>query len=142
MLRTPGKTPGCQSNHPPTHFSMDTYRWDRRPLLLFAPDARDPAYRTQKDLLDPAASALAERDIAMIEIIGDHASADGVGIAVSDAAAVRNHYQAAAGSFTIILVGKDGTEKLRSDSPLDPKQLMELIDSMPMRQQESGNRGD
>jgi len=38
--------------------------------------------------------------------------------------------------FTIILIGKDGGEKLRSDSILTQKKLFDIIDAMPMRQAE------
>ena len=35
--------------------------------------------------------------------------------------------------FTLILVGKDGTEKLRSHKAVEVETLFETIDAMPMR---------
>ncbi len=41
--------------------------------------------------------------------------------------------------FTLILVGKDGSEKLRTHSLLPIKKLFALIDAMPMRKEEMRN---
>ncbi|EHQ30509.1 DUF4174 domain-containing protein [Mucilaginibacter paludis] len=38
--------------------------------------------------------------------------------------------------FTVILIGKDNGEKLRSHQPVTLARLFDLIDNMPMRQQE------
>lgn len=40
------------------------------------------------------------------------------------------------GPFTVILIGKDGGEKLRSHQPVSLTKLFDVIDNMPMRQQE------
>ncbi|WP_190510597.1 DUF4174 domain-containing protein [Leptolyngbya sp. FACHB-321] len=42
--------------------------------------------------------------------------------------------------FAVILVGKDGTEKQRSQTPVDLELLFRTIDAMPMRQQEMRSR--
>ena len=39
-------------------------------------------------------------------------------------------------AFTVLLIGKDGGEKLRSHEIVSPETLCQLIDSMPMRQEE------
>ena len=41
--------------------------------------------------------------------------------------------------FTLILVGKDGSEKLRTHSLLSNNKLFALIDAMPMRREEMRN---
>jgi hypothetical protein len=41
--------------------------------------------------------------------------------------------------FTVVLVGKDTTEKLRQNEVLTAEALFETIDAMPMRQQEMSN---
>ena len=41
--------------------------------------------------------------------------------------------------FTFILVGKDGTEKLRSDTLITTAKLFSIIDAMPMRKTEMKN---
>ncbi len=53
-----------------------------------------------------------------------------------EASEARGRFRVATGSFTVILVGKDGGEKFRTHTPVTIKKLNALIDSMPMRQQE------
>jgi hypothetical protein len=43
--------------------------------------------------------------------------------------------------FTLLLIGKDGGEKLRSGEVVSPDRLIRLIDSMPMRKDEMRRRG-
>jgi len=45
-----------------------------------------------------------------------------------------------AGTFQVLLIGKDGGVKLRSSGPVSMKDLFGLIDSMPMRQQEMDSK--
>jgi hypothetical protein len=40
------------------------------------------------------------------------------------------------GAFAVVLVGKDGGEKLRSTEPLRSRDLLDRIDAMPMRRRE------
>jgi hypothetical protein len=42
-------------------------------------------------------------------------------------------------NFYAILIGKDGSEKLRSASAIDTEKLFGTIDAMPMRRQEMKN---
>ncbi len=44
-------------------------------------------------------------------------------------------------NFTLLLIGKDGGVKLRTESLLQPDSLFAVIDAMPMRQAEM-NRGN
>jgi len=52
-------------------------------------------------------------------------------------AAVRLHYKVEPAEFLVILIGKDGGEKLNSQTPVPLDQLKQLIDSMPMRKRET-----
>lgn len=53
---------------------------------------------------------------------------------------VKEYHIRAAKAFTIILIGKDGGEKLRFDSVLSTKKLFAAIDAMPMRKAEMKNK--
>ena len=46
-----------------------------------------------------------------------------------------------AGAFAAVLVGKDGGEKFRSEGPVSPEVLFEIIDAMPMRRREMRDPG-
>ena len=56
-------------------------------------------------------------------------------LADDSAVKLRNQFKIDSGTTTFILIGKDGTEKLRKDS-MDLDELFEVIDAMPMRQRE------
>jgi hypothetical protein len=53
---------------------------------------------------------------------------------------IRSRFQISREGFEILLIGKDGTVKLRSDKPVSSEDLFALIDSMPMRKREMRNR--
>jgi len=59
---------------------------------------------------------------------------------LKDAAAVRERFRVERADFTVILVGKDGGEKLRDSKPLPFARLQATIDAMPMRRQEMKER--
>lgn len=50
-------------------------------------------------------------------------------------------YQIKQGNFTVILIGKDTTEKYRSNTIIDIVQLFATIDAMPMRKEEIKKKG-
>lgn len=87
-----------------------------RRLYIYAPTASDPALIQQRRLVDAARAGMADRDLVLIEVIGK-----------------RPHFEA-------VLVGKDGSEKLRADTSLTSERLFETIDAMPMRRQEMRQR--
>jgi uncharacterized protein YajQ (UPF0234 family) len=78
-----------------------------------------------------------ERDLMVLEILeqGDSRAGDRVLLrkAVEE---IRRRFDVRSDSFQLILIGKDGAVKLRSDKPVAVKDIFKLIDSMPMRRQE------
>ena len=101
---------------------LEHYRTHNRVLLVFAPSAEDKNYLDQKSLLEDAEGGMLERDlvVSLITDLSDPLRAD---YSVSD-------------EFTVILIGKDGTEKERFSEPVEPASLFNLIDQMPMRRRE------
>ncbi len=51
-------------------------------------------------------------------------------------AAIRHQFKVEPAEFLVILIGKDGGEKLNSRTPVPVDKLKQLIDSMPMRKSE------
>jgi hypothetical protein len=88
---------------------------DQRVLIVSAPSPADEAYRTQAALLLPAWAGLLERDLA-----------------------IKTRFNTPA--FSVVLIGKDGGEKLRRSTPLSPDELFALVDAMPMRRAERRER--
>ena len=109
---------------------LDAYRWRSRVLVLSAPDSDDPDLRAQRAALGPMRGGAAERDLVVLEAVGDGAAAR----------ALRAHLSLPAGEFRAVLVGKDGGAKLTEAAPIPPEKLFATIDAMPMRRGEIRGR--
>ena len=107
------------------------YRGKSRVLVAFTPSATDPQLDRQRRLYHDMGRGARERDLVLVEAAGSSAAA----------AALQRRFDVGAG-FTALLIGKDGGEKLRSDTPVGSAELFPLIDSMPMRQQEMRKETD
>jgi len=109
-------------------FRVSAQQKSFREVWIFAPDADNASFITQKSLLNDAAG-LKERDIKVHEVLGLKANES-----------VFKQYKASSQKFTFILFGKDGGEKLRSNNPVSLEKLYQTIDAMPMRRQEMKNK--
>lgn len=106
--------------------NLDAYHWERRPVVLFAPSATDPAYVEQRAMLEAAAAGLSDRDIV---VLSDACPAAG--------GAMRRALDPQ--GFEVLLIGKDGGVKLRERRPVSAAALFAIIDAMPMRRGEAGD---
>lgn len=77
-------------------------------------------------LLQGRQTGFEERDLIPQEIFDETPDGD----------AVREQYGIERGTFAVILIGKDGGEKFRSEEPVGPKVFFDRIDAMPMRRRE------
>ena len=105
---------------PSAGVDLDTYHWQARPIIIFADDG-DPRLEQQLDLLRDARRHLQERENVVI-------------VDTEDSSPLRTRFRPS--GFTVILVGKDGGEKLRKTRIVAPQELNALIDTMPMRRRE------
>lgn len=120
--------------------AMSAYRWSKRPLIVFAAQADDPALVEQRRIAETSRSGFAERDMVVIYVVGDKVRADpGPGPGIG-AAALRRQFDVPGSTFKAVLVGKDGGEKLSSGQPLSAATLFGTIDAMPMRRDEVRGR--
>jgi hypothetical protein len=129
-------TPAQTSATPTGIVSLTRLRDNARPLLIFAPTPNDPQLQIQLRRLHQSAAAIADRDIAVIAIPWNSPSPTAATLTDQDALAARRRFHIAPSDFTVILLGKDGGEKLRSSKPLSLNKLTSTIDAMPMRQDE------
>ncbi|MEW4566569.1 DUF4174 domain-containing protein [Tautonia sp. JC769] len=128
----------------PLHnFSMNRYLGKDRPLLVFSPSREDASYCETMIIWNRNVPELEDRDLALIEVFEEGISrAKGREIPRDSAAELRSKYQVELGKLTIILVGKDGTEKGRFDQLFPLQDVYDHIDTMPMRKQEVRSRQD
>ena len=103
---------------------LAAYRDEKRVLLVFAPSAEDERYVEQKRGLESRQADLQDRDMSVFYLFPP------------EAAPLYRHFVVSENSFTVVLVGKDGTEKERYDRPVSSNDLFGTIDRMPMRRRE------
>lgn len=115
----------------PMHLTLAelvAYRDERRVLLVFAPSADDVGYLEQRRGLEARQADLQDRDLSIFYL------------SPSGAAPLYERFGVGESSFTVVLVGKDGTEKKRYDEPVQPDDLFSTVDQMPMRRREMAKK--
>ncbi len=103
--------------------TLDELKWVARPIVIFADNAADPRVRQQLDMLEDRAEEMAERDVVVV-VDTDPAAKGPIRSALHPR------------DFQFVLIGKDGQVKYRKPDPVPVREIMRLIDRMPMRQQE------
>ena len=133
-------TAGCPAQPNTLHAMRNCYR----PLLVFAPAMNDPQMVAQFNQLKTQVAELKSRDILYVPVVpeGHNQPIPGsrlhtASLSEDELAAVRLHFKVEPTEFLVILIGKDGGEKLNSPSPVSVDRLKQLVDSMPMRKRET-----
>ncbi|WP_206365710.1 DUF4174 domain-containing protein [Sphingomonas sp. AAP5] len=103
-------------------------RYERRVLIVAAPNEADARRIAQRASLDAMPQELGDRDVTVVEVTGDSVRG-----ATDSAAALRTRWRLPKTAFGIVLVGKDGNAALRRAEPIDRATLVATIDAMPMR---------
>ena len=121
-------------------FAMDSLpglEWNNRVVLVFG-NPSDPKIGDQIELLESQEAELADRDMVIIQVSGEKARSVYGKASGLNASAIRKEAKVSGERFQVLLVGKDGGVKLRSDSVVRNVEIFDLIDSMPMRKAEQG----
>lgn len=113
----------------PEVMRLEDYKWENRLLLLFAPDQNHADFSKQNNAISKNTQGMAERDLLVLELTptGKHAGQRKELLA---------KFGVEESAYTLILLGKDGLEKYRSQEPLPMEEIFRIIDQMPMRRQE------
>lgn len=117
---------------------LDIHLWRERVLLVFAPRADHPDYVRLARELDQRAGDLQARRLVVYRLFlqGDSRS-DREVLETSAVADLRRRLGVTSAQATLILVGKDGGEKLRAGlGVVDLDAVFRRIDAMPMRRLE------
>jgi hypothetical protein len=126
--------------------TLASLRHDYRPLLIFASSANEE-FNQQMQILAGQTPELERRQVLVIPVF-PRSGADGkedmpealetdvAALEPSESELARRRFHIGPDDFTVILVGKDGGEKLRARTPVTIERLIKLIDSMPARQKE------
>ncbi len=118
-------------------FELDSFKGHNRLLVVFAKDENDERLKQQQTLIRDHEKAMSERDMRLFTVLGSATAA--VGGKPEDWQA---RFAVEKDAFVAVLVGKDGTEKTRWNSPVSWEVLQAEIDAMPMRQGEMAAGGE
>lgn len=121
---------------------LDAHLWRERVLLVFAPSASHPDYARLASELDRRAADLDERQLVVYRLFPQGASRnDQKPLEAAAAEELRRGSGVAPDQATLILIGKDGAEKMRSAlGRVDLDAVFRRIDAMPMRRLEMQRR--
>ena len=109
----------------------------KRVVLIFAATAADARWQKQQELLQQAHQELTARDLVVLGVFGNQVNASNFKmLKLPGPEALREHYKIKPDEFAVVLIGKDGTEKYRAQEVIKPGTIFQIIDAMPMRQQE------
>ncbi len=116
------------------------YHWKNRVLIVFSATEQSDQYKQQIQLLEKQEEELNDRDLVTFKVFKDHMiNPAGKSLGKESADELRDKYKVKEGEFAILLIGKDGTLKIKQETLLPTDHLFATIDSMPMRQQEMRN---
>ena len=120
---------------------LDEFLWRNRLILISAPSPSNTLFKKQSHLLNSELIDLVDRDLVIISAFADTGDYYIDGVPSGPSKKLLNKFKIPKSEFCLILVGKDGTPKLRKiGSLVNPKTLFSLIDSMPMRKYEMATK--
>lgn len=120
-------------------YPVDSLHWNHRSILFFAPEKDRYVQEFIKQTLMNDC-LLEERDIKTVIITHDGFNQPADVFSPEDIRFLEKKYNISQGTHTAILIGKDGLEKYRWGEVTNWSYLTELIDKMPLRQQEMAFR--
>lgn len=139
QTRSPQPSAGC----PAQPNTLRAMRGCYRPLLVFAPSLDNPQLVEEFNQLKAHALEIKSRSVLYVPIVPEGHNQPIPGSKVPTArlsedelAAMRHHFKVEPPDFLVILIGKDGEEKLSNKTPVPVDQIERLIDSMPNRKSE------
>lgn len=120
-----------------TAAELSDYRWQRRPLLVFAPSQSDPRLAETLTRIEATRCDFDARDMVLGQVLtAGPNTLDGQPVDAEESQRLRAQFSIDANAFSVVLIGKDGGEKLRVAEVPDLQRIYAVIDGMPMRSNE------
>jgi hypothetical protein len=126
-------TCAAQDEHPLTQLQSTA-----RVLIVFAPDTNSANFKRQLQLIEHHSFELTQRNTVVVPVSlkstgnEDHFSGENLPLASGpDQAEARTRFHVQPGDFLVILLSEDGTERIRSASPVDIHELTASLDALP-----------
>lgn len=118
---------------------LSDYRGERRPLLVFAATDSDPRLVETLSRIEASRCDFVARDMIVGQVVSaGNSTLDGQVIDADQSRRLFDQYAIGENAFSVLLIGKDGGEKLRINGIPDLRSIYAVIDGMPMRSREMG----
>lgn len=116
---------------------VDKHKWKERVLIVTASSPSNVGYKRQDQLLTKGKKGMKDRDLVIYRLYVDHwLDPKNEIISEQEARAIYENYNIDPDTFSVVLIGKDGGVKMDKNDIVSTREIFQLIDSMPMRQQE------
>lgn len=120
---------------------LEKYQWKNRLVLVFSDNDGQSMAEQQINWLKKNGQDLAERELLYFWFGEENADMSISGFPAQEVASLRERYNPEGKPFLLLLIGKDGGVKMIRTTAVEPREIFDLIDSMPMRRSEmKGNR--
>ena len=116
---------------------IDKHIWKERVLIVTATSPTNIGYKRQDQLLTKGKKAMKDRDLVIYRLYDDHwLNPKNELLSDEEAESIYRKYEIEKNTFSVLLIGKDGKVKMRKTDIISTREIFQMIDSMPMRQQE------
>ncbi|WP_175416180.1 DUF4174 domain-containing protein [Aggregatimonas sangjinii] len=120
--------------------SLDDYKWKNRIVFLVGKTIDSQAMQNQLEQFRNTEEEMAERDLVLFlatrrDVFDE--SYEKVDIRITE---IRKTARIKSDFTGVLLFGKDGGCKLKKDFQVEPEEIFDLIDGMPMRRSEIRNK--
>ncbi|MBT8295276.1 MAG: DUF4174 domain-containing protein [Gramella sp.] len=119
-----------------TSQSVSNYQWKNRLLIVLTENAENSLVKEQLSILEGNLKELKERKLELIQVQPGKQKKLLLAGTDWESSNIYKELKGNEADFEVLLIGLDGSIKLRQTKPVKTKQLFDLIDSMPMRQAE------
>jgi hypothetical protein len=119
--------------------TYDRFEGERNLLVVFAPSEEDDRFDGQLLCLNDFKEGVLQRDVTVYTVVGvGESTAAGEPLSQVEVDSLRMRFGASDDEFLVVLVGKDGTEKMRWTEPAPPGVLLDAIDDVDRREEQAG----
>ena len=102
---------------------LDALKWVSRPIVIFADSPNDPRLAQQLEDFAERQEELDERDVVILVDTDPSMKSD-----------LRTRFRPR--DFRVLVIGKDGEIKYRKSNPVTAREVIRLIDRLPLRRDE------
>ncbi|GHC22135.1 hypothetical protein GCM10010082_12570 [Kushneria pakistanensis] len=111
-----------------------TDKWQSRPLVMVTPSADNSDYERMRGIVETQRNAFNDRDMVLYTVEDGAGMKEGERLTEAETGALLSSLGLnASGPLTTVLIGKDGGKKVQQEGFVDPRQLFDTVDNMPMR---------